>query len=208
MALTYRFYRSAEIDGLLPGSKRSSLAQYIVAGNGSDFWDWAHEIRPIRYAFSRADSTVHALCAADPGITPYSPELADLDAVHAWLDSPLSSVSQTIRDQLESDGFSTSWANAQTTRREAFRYISRMHRMLQELRRFENLDAMQLFNRGLDTTIGSMTVTQRNRLANWMQNRGLDTSWITGPTTIRAVIQYIYDNLNWPILQFGGPLTL
>lgn len=204
MALTYRFYRSALIGvGTIENSFRSSLSQYITAANGSDFWDWVHEIRPIRYAFARTTPIIHGLCAADAGITPYSPELSDLNAVQIWLDSPLSSVPQLIRNQLESDGFSTSWATAQTTRRAAFNYISRIHVMLQELRRLQDFDSMELFNRGLDTTVGALPVLVRNKVALWMTNRGLQTDWILGTTLVREVIQYIHDNLTWQTLSFG-----
>ena len=208
MALTYRFYRSAEIEGVIAGTRSNSLRLYIPStAGGADFWDWSHEIRPIRYSLARAESSVHALCAADAGITAYSPELADLAAVHAWLDSPLSSVPQSIRDQLESDGFSTSWANARTTRREAFIYISRTLAMIQELRRLRDTDAMELFNRTLDSTVGALPVLVRQKVAAWMQNRGLDTSWITGPTPVRAVIQYIHDNV-WRAPMSFGPVKL
>lgn len=200
---TFRYYRSAEILNATKGARCSALTRYITADGETGFWDWTHEIRPIRYALAYCDSSIHALCAADPEIKPYSPELADLAAVQAWLDSPLSSVSQTIRDQIENDGFSTSWATGATTRRAAFLYISRVHVMLQELRRLKDIDSMEMFDRGLDTTIGSLTVQVRNKVGTWMTNRGLETAWITGPTLVREVIQYIHDNLNWPILQFG-----
>lgn len=205
MALTYRFYRSLEIGtGLtLADAKRSALTRYITAGSGSDFWDWVHDARPVRYVFARCDSTIHALCVADADITAYSPELANIPAVQAWLDGTLSSVPVAIRNQIESDGFSTAWANAQTTRRAAFLYISRVHVMMQGLRRLRDDDSLQMFTKGLDTTVGALSVQVRNKVSTWMNNRGLDTSWILGTTTIRAVIQYINFNLEWRILTFG-----
>lgn len=204
MALTYRFYRSTEIGtGTIVDPRRNVLTNYITGGDGADFWDWIHDARPIRYAFSCADSTVHDLCAADADITPYSPQLADLPAVQVWLDSPLSSVPVGIRNQIESDGFSTAWATGQTTRRAAFIYISRVHVMMQELKRLKDNDSLEMFTKGLDTTVGALTTLVRNKVSQWMENRGLDTSWVLGSTSVREVIQYIITNLEWRILQFG-----
>lgn len=208
MALTYRFYRSLEIgDGLTPATAfKSALTRYITSDgqpNGPDFWDWRHEARPVRYAFARCDSTVHTQCATDADITPYSPELADLPAVQAWLDGTLASVPIGIRNQIESDGFSTGWVNAQTTRRAAFIYISKVHVLMQELRRLRDEDSLVMFKQLLDSTIGSLSLQVRNKVGTWMTNRGLDTSWITGPTTVREVIHHIVINLNWQVLHFG-----
>lgn len=205
MALTYRYYRSTQIGtGLSPAdAKRSSLSRYITGANGAGFWDWVHETRPIRYSLALADSTIHALCVADADITDYSPELVDLQAVQVWLDSPLNTVPLAIRNQLESDGFSMGWATGATTRRQAFIYISRAHVMMQDLRRLGDNDPLVMFQQGLDTTVGALSVQVRNKVSTWMNNRGLDTSWILGTTTIRAVIQYIISNHEWPILPFG-----
>jgi hypothetical protein len=199
MALTYRFYRSLEIgDGLTPATAfRSALTRYITSNGVTDFWDWKHEARSIRYAFARCDSTVHALCAADPDITPYSPELADIPAMQSWLNGTLASVSVAIKNQIESDGFSTAWANAQTTRRAAFIYISRVHVMMQECRRLHDIDSLVMFTKVLDSTIGQLSIQVRNKVAAWMTNRGLQTDWIIGSTTVRQVIQYIISNLDW-----------
>lgn len=184
---------------------RSALTPYITfAGDGSGFWDWVHEARLVRYCLSRADPAKHALAAADVvNITPYSAELADLAALNAWLDATLVSVPLVVKNQLESDGFSIAWAIGTTTRREAFRYISKVHVMMQELRRLADTDSLTMFQQGLDTTIGALSVQVRNKVATWMTNHGLDTSWIVGATTVRAVIHYVLTNINWPVMNFG-----
>ena len=202
MALTFRIYRSLVIgDGLSPATaKRSALTRYIKDDGESGFWDWTHEAREIRYSLARCDSTVHTLISADVDITAISGEFPDWQA---WLDLPLSSVPLATRNLLESDGFPIGWATAQTTRREAFIYISRIHLMMQELRRLRDMDAMQLFTGGLDATVNTLSAQVRSRVSTWMVNHGLNSSWITGTTTIRQVIHFIVTNTNWPSLSFG-----
>jgi hypothetical protein len=202
MALTFRIYRAAVIeDGLsFLAAKRNVLTEYITASGGADFWDWVHDARSIRYTLARCDSTVHALINADPRITAISGEFTDWEA---WLDLTLASVPLATRNLLESDGFSISWATAGTTRRDALIYISRVHVIMQELRRLGEVDSLAVFAQGLGTTVGSLSIQIRNKVLAWMGNWGLDTTWIIGSTAVREVIHYVIQRVNWPVMQFG-----
>lgn len=200
---TYRFYRSTQIGtGTQADPFRSALTRCVV-GQGNTFWDWVHDARSLRYALVLAEPAVHTTCAADPDITSFSTQLTATELA-AWLELPASSLSLAARNQLETDGFSLGWANASTTRRELLRYMSKVHVMMQELKRLRDSNSLQLFNRGLDTTVGALSATVRNALASWVASHGLDTGQVNASTTVRQLIHYVLQNGTWQELNFGS----
>lgn len=206
MALTYRLYRSIRIGtGARDNPWRSKLTLYITAdGTGADFWDWIHDARPVRYALTRCDSTVHTQIAADIEITPLSPELSTLAALNSWGNELASTIPLGMRDQLEADGCSMSWVTAQTTKREVLRYLSRMHRISQELRRLRESDALDFLMQDLTRPVAQVPLAARTRISTWMHNHDLETTWITGSTTVREVIHFILEQRVWDPLPFGA----
>ena len=73
----------------------------------------------------------------------------------------------------------------------------------QDLRRLKNSVAMAIFAVGLTATVGDLSSQTRTRVRDWMDAKGLDTTWITNQTLIRQVLQYLLENLNWPVITFG-----
>lgn len=210
MALTYVFYRSDQIGtGTLHDPYRSKLDDYVVAdGTGTDFWDIIHDARPIRYALARADSSVHEAIRADAGIAAFSPEMSDLDGINAWLDGVVPDLPQAVIDTLESDGISTAWVTSATTRRQLMRYLVRILAATQDIRRLIDRleatdDAMDLFRRALTLSVNQIPTATRQSAASWLQSKGLDTGWISGTTTVRQVIQFALENLDWPVMRLG-----
>lgn len=204
--MTYRFYRTARLgDGSRANPFRSALTRYIPGSiQGATFWDWIHDARPLRYALALTDSVTHVLAASDADIQALSPELADLAAVNTWLES--STLSDPAHTTLEGDGISTQWIAAQTTRRQLFRYAARLHVVVQDVKRLKNAETMDIFGRGLDLQMNQVPVTTRQKIRTWMEAKGLDTTWITNATTVRQVLHYIVQNVDWPVLPFG-PVT-
>lgn len=205
--MTFRFYRTAQIGtGTRNDAFRSAMDRYIVAdGSGQNFWDWIHDGRPLRYVLARATTATHLTAELDPDITPVSPEMPDLEAVRLWLDSPVLA-DVTLTTTLENDGISTSWASQQTTRRQVFRFLSRLHVVTQDIRRIDGADALRFFREGLDTSISQVPPAVREAFRTWMQSKGLDAGWITGSTTVRQVVHYVMSNIDWTILALG-PVT-
>lgn len=205
--MSYKFYRTTVIGtGVLHDGFRSSIDPYITEdGTGNGYWDWINDARPLRYVLASTDSATHTQIAGDSSIKAISPELADLAAVQAWLDTAAIN-DTTLTNQFESDGISASWIANQTSRRELWRYVSKLHVMTQDLKRLRNSDSLELFNRALTSTVSQLPAATRTKVASWMQAKGLDTAWVVGGTTVRQVLQYINENINWPILPLG-PVT-
>lgn len=205
MALTYRFYRSPQIGtGTKDDPLRSKLTLYIFNdGSGSRFWDWVHYARPVRYALAHCESSTHTQIAADPEMTPLSGELADRAAIDAWMAETLQGAPQSIRDLFEADGFSVSWATTQTTKKQMLRYLCKVHVQTQDLERLGQTTTLECFRRALDSQVNQLPANVRTGVRDWMQAKGLDTTWIGGTTTIRQVIQYIVENIDWPVLTLG-----
>lgn len=206
---TYRFYRAPTL-GTGASTQdyiRSKLQNYIV-NDGTptspatqDFWDWSFRTRSARYCLAWCDSTVHTTIAADAEITVLSPELADIAAIQTWLDGLVGSLPAGLATVLEADGISTTWLTGTTTRRQLWRFIAKLHSLVQKLSGSGDADLRDLFKNGLATTVGQVPVAARNKIGNWMINQGMDTSWITGATTLRQVTEFVVANASFPPLR-------
>lgn len=204
MASTYRFYRTPRLgDGLSTATGfRSKLNDLniikSVLGGTEDFWNWTDTAMPASLCFVWCDTAKHATIAADPEIFALSPELADIAAVNAWLDGLVGTLSPALVTRLESDGFPLGWMNGATTRRQMFRKVSQRHLIIQQLVKVSD-NAFNFFKRNLDETVASVPVGIRNRASAWMVERGMDTTWITGPTLVREVVTFVLGQLNLPV---------
>jgi len=201
MASTYRFYRTPRLgDGLTRQTAfRSKLNDLgiVRADATQDFWSWPNRAMAVSLCLVWCEPVKHVTIAADPDISALSPELADIAAVNAWLDQPVGALPAAIRARLESDGFPLGWVNGATTRRQLWRKIAQQHVIMQRL--FAGNDnAFNFFKRSLDETIASVPVAIRNRVSAWMVERGLDTSWITGATLVREVVEFVLAQVNLP----------
>jgi hypothetical protein len=101
MASTYRFYISALVGtGTRADPKRSRVMQIVQANGGGQVNDMMNAATPFRFSVAFVDSTVHALCVADPNVKALSAELADQAAVDAHMASPVGVIP---------NGLKTSW---------------------------------------------------------------------------------------------------
>ena len=99
-----------------------------------------------------------------------------------------------IQTKLESVGFEFSWASGATTLREIFEYIS--HSIQLSVWCDTQISAQ---NFDINKTVSTITATKRQKLQQHLNDLGIDTSWITGATTIKEIAdkvqtekQYLY----------------
>ena len=219
MALTYRMYRTHRIGtgGLIPDLKepgalrsdpyRSALDDYISTdGTGQTFWDWVHDARPIRYALVLCESTKHDVLAADARIVPVSPQFTDLPAMHAWLDTEVA-LDVALLNRLENDGCSAAWVTGSTTRRQLIRYLMHVHVISQDARRVKVAELLSFLTQNLDTRLGDLPTTVRQRVRTWIEAKGLTTTQFNNNSTVREVLHYLRENVDWPTLHLG-PLVI
>jgi hypothetical protein len=203
--MTYRFYLTTRIgDGAThQTAMRSKLANFIVNDGTKDFWSWGNRATPFFFCLAFCDSALHATIVADIDIVALSPELADSGAITIYLDGLVGTLPVAISNALEAAGIPIDWIIAGTTRRQLWRFISAWHFINQRMTQSERT----FLANNLDATIGSLTVAARNQISAWMTAHGnLDTTWITGPTLVRAVVKFIIQNGNFPIMG-NGPVS-
>ncbi len=196
MAITHRLYRSARLgSGTLSDPYYSALRAYIVAdGSGSDFEDWIHETKPVRYALASCEASVHDTIAADVNIQALSPQFSALEDLDAWLDGSLA-LTAGQRTAVEDDGIPIDDITSSNTRREFLRRVALHHRIGNYMRGL-NDSALDFLRESLSTTVSQVPQAVRTRIQTWMQERGLSTAWISGSTTVRQVLKYILVNIN------------
>ena len=205
MALKYCWYRTARVgDGSPTDGYRSKLCNYIVGdGDGTFFSDIVNYARAVRYALVRCDESLMDTIDADEDITPLSPRFnTDVDA-EEWLDSPRC---DAFKDAMESDGMNTNWVNNEDTNRQLYRYLRRFHNIIKHVIRNGDSSAMEFFMHNLDRTVANIPPTVRTGFRNWMENIGLDSNWITPSTTVRQVLHYVAENVDWMVPNLGGIL--
>jgi hypothetical protein len=163
------------------------------------------------YCLAEGSTADHTAAEADAEIEPVGPVHDDLPALNTWLDQ--TGIPQAILDDLEADGYPMDWVvPGVTTRRQVFKALSQGIRIHQRMRGFPGLtkaqrfDALRFAGRGLTTTVSAIPVTYRNAAEAWMTAHGLDTSWITGSTTLRQVLRYIADTIGWRGLRWDPDL--
>lgn len=204
----FRFYRAPRewvTDPFL--HRRSKMCQYVTSPAGT-WWEWLNDGRPnISFGLVEADATTMALTNADTEIIPLSPEFADVSEAQSWLDGAHTGMTQEVKDQFETDGVNTDWVVGSITCRHIFRYLSRYHWVMQRIKGLQDADALGIFKVALTYTVSDVPLAARQRIAIWMTNNGLDTSWITGSTSVREVIHYILENKDWPRMPLG-PVTI
>lgn len=206
MAATYRLYRAARLGD---GKSRATAYRSAILRYGAqrrDVWDnVSRQSTAGFYHLVLADSTIHTQIAADVDIQALSPEQATLAALQTWLDGQIGGgVSASLRSAIESDGIPIDDLTATSTRRALLRRIARCIMFAQRLFGERDADALTFARAALDATVAEVPLVARQRIAAWMQARGLDTSWITGTTPVRQVLRFILDSGAVAALSFEG----
>lgn len=200
---TYRFYLAPRLGtGTRQDPLRSKLANYIINDGTMDFWNWVNRATAVTINMAWCESSLHATIDADAEIRAISPELADVAAVDAWLDGLIGTLPTALSNAFENAGMPVHWITGSTTRRQFMRFLAGWTWMVQNMTDQERTFVAN----NLDDTMNQIGATARNRMRAWMEGKGLDTSWVVNSTTVRAVVVFIVQNGNYPLLSFG-PVT-
>lgn len=100
----------------------------------------------------------------------------------------------TVQQRLEDLRIPAGWVTTSHTYRDVMRITGRV---MQFFGRFQVRHLRTLFEAGitLDTRMNEMTQVQRDRIADVMASFGIDASWVTNTTTLRALLKGIADRL-------------
>lgn len=116
-----------------------------------------------------------------------------------WKDGVVSDVPASVRSvvdaYLASREMSTAWITGATPVMDVVNWV-----------RDARIDTHQWFLGALSRTVAEIQVTNParvTRFAQWMRSVGLDTSWIVGTTTVRAIVKRIASDLALPPLDIA-----
>lgn len=117
---------------------------------------------------------------------------ADVVALPLNLDTTVGGQLATVQNALETLKIPGQWVTAQTTYRQVVNMVERIFRLWQKL---DGLYGMSVFASGatLNTTLGQLTQTQRDRLKFTAGAFGVDTSGASANTTLRQAIKAFAD---------------
>lgn len=124
----------------------------------------------------------------------------DVTAIPSGLDSNVSSAAlATVQTKLEGMKIPAGWVTTSTTYRQVVGTVGRLFLLMQ---RFDAINMKTFFESGitLDTRINQLTQAQRNALAGAAASMNLDTAFVTGSMTVRAVLK------SW--VDMMGPFSL
>jgi hypothetical protein len=128
----------------------------------------------------------------------------DIIAVPANLDLQIGANLATVQSALESKNLPADWVTASMTYRTVLKWVLRICLLLQ---RFRGLDAAaaRFFDLGLtlDSLVGDLSASVRQRLNDAATSFGLDTSSITLSTTIRAALRILGQQMTFSVLVKG-----
>jgi hypothetical protein len=208
--MTYKFYRADTIVESLFGGTiyRNALTDYVTdnAAISENFWEIINDEHDCRYTLVSCSPAKHAAIANATNIASMSPEMSDVFAMQTWLSGTHNFTAAQI-NRLDADGVPMDWVTG-ATHRDIIRYLMRHSRLLQHLIRERNADITGFIRQSLAATVNQIPVAQRQRIANWMEARGLSTTWISpATTTVRQVVHYIIVNA-FPIANNLGPIAL
>lgn len=175
------------------GPYRSLLNNLIDILAGDRFDEIDHPARRISICCVEASSATLDLIDADVRVTPVIPvRAADRAALAVILSSPFSSYSlawrNAARTKLESWGINTKWITGSHTMKDVLRQVVKICSVAQVADGHGQTNVKEFLKENLDTTIANVPTAYRTAASAWLQNKGIDASWITGSTTVRQVV--------------------
>ena len=134
------------------------------------------------------DDAQHNLVSADPEIvTIPGSRLND-----TWNDFTTGQRT-AIGDRLETLRVPLDWIQSTTTVADLLRHAARVA-LLGQMLKTDALDDVSL-----DSTFGSLPAARRNRILDWANANGVDTTGLSGSTTIRALLRALVMRFPWNI---------
>jgi hypothetical protein len=137
------------------------------------------------------------LVACEPDAAQHTTLAANIDviAIPAPIDDAIGLTAlTTVQNRLEGMHVPAGWVTQNTTYRQVVGLLGKLFVFMQ---RFHGLNLRTFFEAGitLDTRINQLTQAQRNALIDAATDLGLETSAISGSTTIRAALKIVADQL-------------
>ena len=183
------------------GPFRSLLTKFVnpVAGEGFDEID--HPARRISICTMEASTATLDAIEADPRVTPVIPIRAtDRTHLAQILNAPFSSYPlawrNAARTRLEALGVNTEWITGTNTMKDVLRQVIKMFSVAQVADGQGQANVVEFLKGNLDVAVSAISAAHRQALGAWMQSRGIDTSWITGTTTVRQVVATLPTNFS------------
>jgi hypothetical protein len=209
MALTYRFYISAKTGtGARSDPFRSTVMKIVQANGGGVVNDMMNAATPFRFSVAFADSAIHTLCVANANVRALSPELADQATVDAHMAGAVGVIPAGLKTVMENAGIPLDWVDpVGNTNRNVWAYVASWHFMVQRASGQDQTNVVAFLGNNLDSTIAQVPAAARNAIATFMDNLGIDRSWVTNATLVREVVTFIVNRYPRDMYTFG-PVTL
>ena len=198
-----------------------TLSLYIVpivhidTGNGTEFaapkyfWgrltEGAAELQGVTWAWQRYVWENHGFIVADVSAAQdtFLRGLADVLSVPG-LDTTVANVSarNKVRNYLEAGNLPGTWVNTGMTYRSIVRVILGVIQF--HGRAVSKIGKLFDGTFTLDLTVGQIPLAKLNALQAAADEMGLDTTWVTGSTTIRQLLKGIGDQFAGVQFELGG----
>jgi len=181
------------------GPFRSLLNNFINLAAGEGFEEIDHPARRISICTVEASATTLDAIEGDARVVPVLPIRAtDRTHLAQILNAPFSSYPlawrNAARTKLESLGVNTEWITGASTMKDVLRQIVKLFSVAQVADGHGQTDVKEFIRGNLDVQVSAIPVAQRQAIGAWLQSRGIDTSWITGSTTVRQVVASLPEN--------------
>lgn len=181
------------------GPYRSLLNNYINVAAGECFDEIDHPVRRVSICTVEASAATLTAIEADSRVTPVIPIRAT-DRTHLTqiLSAPFSSYPLTwctaAKTKMEGWGINMEWITASHTMKDVLRQVVKIFSTCQVAFGSNQPHVLEFLKGNLGTSVSAIPVAQRDGVATWLQARGIDTSWITGTTTVREVVALLPAN--------------
>lgn len=205
-----RFYVAPQLNRVddMGGYISSLLNDYIDVTTGESFTEIDNPARLISLCCVTASDATHVAIAADTQVITVSPLGDDLSDLKTKLDGSLDAIPSVsvsvIKSKLEAVGINMAWVQGSNTIRDAIRYLLRIFIFAQTANGAGDLDIRDFVKNNLDTKVSDVPLTIRNKIKDWMQNRGLAIGWIVSSTTVREILHFIVTNLGFGKFKMNG----
>lgn len=209
MANTYRFYISAVTGtGARSDPRRSTVIKIVQANGGGQVNDMMNVATPFRFSVAFVDSSIHALCVADPNVKALSPELVNQAAVDTHMAAAVGAIPTGLKNVMENAGIPLDWVDpVNNSNRDVWAYIATWNFMVQRASGQGQTNVVGFLGNNLNNTIVQVSAAGRTGIATFMDGLGIDRTWVVNTTLVREIVTFIVNRYPRDLYIFG-PVTL
>jgi hypothetical protein len=183
------------------GPFRSLLNTFVNPSAGEGFDEIDHPARRISICTVEASTATLDAIEADPRVTPVIPIRAtNRTHLAQILNAPFSSYPlawrNAARTKLEAFGINTEWITGTNTMKDVLRQVIKMFSVAQVADGQGQGNVMEFLKSNLDLEVSAIPAAHRQAIRDWLLQRGIDVSWITGATTVRQVVATLPANFS------------